>query len=104
MLNTATQRSTVTVDDRRAVFMAVRSRKARDILAMPNEVFIRNMLKDRMGWPRREPAPESVKAVTREMVASFKKAGEAALAGWKAKHPSVGVATKAAEPTTAAVA
>lgn len=83
------QRSTVTVDDRRAVFMAARARKPRDIAVVPNEVFIRNMLKDRMGWPHREPAPESIKAVTREMVASFKAAGAAALAEWKAKHPSV---------------
>ena len=80
------QRSTVTVDDRRAVFMATKARPQRDIMSVPNEVFIRNMLKDRMGWPHREPAPESIKAVTREMVASFKAAGDAA---WKAKHPDV---------------
>jgi len=86
---TLVQRSNVTIDDRRAVFVAARARKPRDIAAVPNEVFIRNMLKDRLGWPRREPAPESVKAVTREMVASFKKAADAALAEWKAKHPSV---------------
>ena len=71
-------RSNVTVDDRRAVFMAAWGRKPRDILAVPNEVFIRNMLKDRMGWPHREPAPESIKAVTREMVESFKVAANAA--------------------------
>jgi len=73
-----TQRITVTVDDRRAVFMAARARKPRDIMAVPNEVFIRNMFKDRMGWPHRDPAPESIKAVTREMVASFKVAANAA--------------------------
>jgi len=69
---TPVQRSNVTVDDRRAVFVAARTRKPRDIAAVPNEVFIRNMLKDRLGWPRREPAPESVKAVTREMVAALR--------------------------------
>ena len=68
----STQRSTVTIDDRRAVFVAVKTRKPRDIAAVPNDVFIRNMLKDRMGWPRREPAPESIKAVTREMAAAFR--------------------------------
>lgn len=67
------QRFNVTVDDRRAVFMAVNGRKARDVVAVPTEVFIRNMLKDRLGWARREPAPESIKAVTREMAATFKK-------------------------------
>ena len=49
MLNIATKRTTVTVDDRRAVFIAAKARKARDIVAMPTEQFIRNMLKDRLG-------------------------------------------------------
>lgn len=75
-----TQRTVVTVDDRRAVFIAAKSRKDRDILAVPNEVFIRNMLKDRMGWARREPAPQSIKDVTREMVATLKVAAQAAAA------------------------
>ena len=92
MLNTATKRTTVTVDDRRAVFMAVRGRKPRDVAAVPNEQFIRNMLKDRLGWRRREPAPESVKAVTREMVAGMKKAAADAFV------------KKAAEPTLATAA
>ena len=69
---TLVQRSNVTVDDRRAVFVAAKTRKPRDIAAVPNDVFIRNMLKDRMGWPRREPAPESIKAVTREMAAALR--------------------------------
>ena len=75
-----TQRTVVTVDDRRAVFIAAKSRTQRDILAVPNEVFIRNMLKDRMGWARREPAPQSIKDVTREMVATLKVAAAAVAA------------------------
>ena len=65
------QRSNVTVDDRRAVFVAAKGRKPRDIAAVPNDVFIRNMLKDRMGWPRREPAPEALKAAAREIAKSL---------------------------------
>ena len=68
---TLVQRSNVTIDDRRAVFVAARARKPRDIAAVPNEVFIRNMLKDRMGWPRREPAPEALKAAAREIAKSL---------------------------------
>lgn len=77
MLNTVAKRTAVTVDDRRAVFMAVKARPSRDLVAVPNEQFIRNMLKDRMGWPRREPAPEQVKAVAREMASAFHKAAMA---------------------------
>ena len=49
--STSTRRNVVTVDDRRVVFVAVKNCKQRDMVAIPNEVFIRNMLKDRMGWP-----------------------------------------------------
>lgn len=60
-------RTNVTVDDRRAVLVLAKNRKDSDILRVPQEAFIRNALKDRMGWPRREPAPEAVKLAAREM-------------------------------------
>ncbi len=66
------QRSNVTVDDRRAVFVAAKGRKPRDVVAVPNEAFIRHLLKDRMGWGHREPAPEALKAAAREIAASLK--------------------------------
>jgi hypothetical protein len=66
------QRSIVTVDDRRTAFVAAKGRKPRDIVNVPNEAFIRHLLKDRMGWGHREPAPESVKAVAREMAAALR--------------------------------
>lgn len=78
MLKTAVaKRTAVTVDDRRVVYMAVKARKPRELVAVPNEQFIRNMLKDRMGWPRNEPAPEQVKAVAKEMALAFHKAAMA---------------------------
>ena len=66
------QRSNVTVDDRRAVFVAAKGRKPRDMVAVPNEAVIRHLLKDRMGWGHREPAPEALKAAAREIAASLK--------------------------------
>ena len=74
------KRVTVTVDDRRAVFMAAKDRPQRLQVAVPNEQFIRHMLKDRMGWGHREPAPESVKAVAREMAHQLKVMADAAYA------------------------
>lgn len=70
--NTApAHRATVTVDDRRAVFVAAQARKGRAVAEVPHEVFIRNMLKDRLGWPRREPAPEGLKKAAREMASQL---------------------------------
>ena len=65
------QRSIVTIDDRRAVFVAAKGRKQRDVLIVPNEAFIRHLLKDRMGWGHREPAPEALKAAAREIAKSL---------------------------------
>ena len=63
------RRNTVDIDTRRAVIVIARSRKPKDVAEMNHETFIRNALKDKMGWPRREPAPESIKAAAREMAA-----------------------------------
>lgn len=71
MFIAAKKRTNVTIDDRRAVIVAGRSRKPADIAAVPHEQFARNMLKDRMGWPHRDPAPESVKAAAKELAATL---------------------------------
>lgn len=59
------KRSNVTVDDRRAVMAAVRGFKP--TLRETQEQFIRNTLKDRLGWPRREPAPASIIQAAKDM-------------------------------------
>ncbi len=59
------QRSNVTVDDRRAVMPLARAFKP--TLKLNREQFIRNALKARLGWPEREPAPESVMAAVKQM-------------------------------------
>ena len=62
MLKQAPQKRTVvTVDDRRAVLVIASARKPKDVAEVPHEAFIRNALKDRLGWPRREPAPQQLK-------------------------------------------
>jgi hypothetical protein len=62
MLKQAPQKRTVvTVDDRRAVLVMASARKPKDVNEVPHEAFIRNALKDRLGWPRREPAPQQLK-------------------------------------------
>jgi hypothetical protein len=66
------RKTTVDADTRRKVYMAARARKPQDAAKVPHEAFIRNLLKDTLGWPRREQAPESIKAVAREMAAKFK--------------------------------
>ena len=71
MLKQVTQRSTVTVEDRRHVLLASRGRKPADVAAVPHEQFIRNALKDRLGWPRREPAPEAVLKAAKELAAQL---------------------------------
>ena len=52
---------------------------------MNHETFIRNALKDKLGWPRRDPAPESIKVAAKEM-AAFLVARDKAAADAKAKE------------------
>jgi hypothetical protein len=67
-----TQRSTVTVEDRRAVLVATKARKPAEVAKVPHEVFLRHELKARLGWPQREPAPASVLAAVKEMAEKLK--------------------------------
>jgi hypothetical protein len=76
-MQTTTRKTIVDVDTRRKVFMLAKGRKPADVAKVPHEAFIRNLLKDTLGWPRREPAPESVKAVAKEMAAQFVAADKA---------------------------
>ena len=63
------KRTVVDVDTRRAVVTVARARKPRDVAEVPHEKFVRNALKDRLGWLRRDPAPESIKAAAKEIAA-----------------------------------
>ena len=63
------RRNTVDIDTRRNIVVIARARKPKEVAEVSHEQFIRNALKDKMGWPRREPAPESIKQAAREMAA-----------------------------------
>jgi len=103
-------RANVTIDDRRDVFAQARVRKAADIALMPQEAFIRTALKDRLNWPRRDPAPKAVLEAAKQMAAALapqlegtraeraRKVGEAALEAWKAKHPTATGVVAAEQP------
>lgn len=65
-------RTVVDVDTRRKVFMQAKARKPADVAKVPHEAFIRNLLKDCLGWKRSEPAPEGIKTVARQMAEQFK--------------------------------
>jgi len=78
------RRANVTVDDRRALIAIASGRKPKEVAEVTHEQFIRNALKDKMGWPRREPAPESIKVAAREM-AAFLVARDKEVAAAKAK-------------------
>jgi len=81
---TPVRRTTVDIDTRRNIVVIARSRKPKEVAEVSHEQFIRNALKDKMGWPRREPAPETIKAAAREM-ASFLVARDKEVAAAKAK-------------------
>lgn len=71
-MQVATRKDKVDVDLRRQVFVVAQGRKPKEVAKEPHEAFIRNTLKDKMGWPRREPAPESIKAAARAMAEQLK--------------------------------
>lgn len=83
MLKQATKRTTVCIDTRRTVNMLAMGRKPHDVAKEGHEQFIRNTLKDKLGWPRREPAPQVIKDAARSM-AAFLVARDKALADKKA--------------------
>lgn len=74
-------RTVVDVDTRRKVFMQAKARKPADVAKVPHEAFIRNLLKDCLGWKRSEPAPEGIKTVAKQMAEQFKAEDLARFAG-----------------------
>lgn len=70
-MHQAQRRTVVDIDTRRAVFMIAGARKANDVAKVPHDAFIRNALKDRLGWPRNEPAPDAIKAAAKAMAQQF---------------------------------
>jgi hypothetical protein len=95
------KRTTVDIDTRRTVAVLARSRKPQDVAREGHESFIRNALKDRMGWPKREHAPESIKQAAKEMAAYLVKR-DAEIAALKAKNKAEADAKKAKEEAEAA--
>jgi hypothetical protein len=71
-MQTANAKTVVDIDTRRKVFMAARGRKPQDVAKVPHEAFIRNLLKDCLGWKRDQPAPDHVKQVAKQMAEQFK--------------------------------
>ena len=63
------RRANVTVDDRRALIAIASGRKPKEVAEVPHEQFIRNALKDRLNWPRRDPAPQAVLDAAKQMAA-----------------------------------
>jgi hypothetical protein len=74
MLKITNTRTNVTVDDRRAVIVIARNRKAKDISNVSQEVFIRRALKERLGVAFNQPAPDAIKTAAREMAFSLDRA------------------------------
>lgn len=68
-----TKRTIVDIDTRRKVIMATKARKPSDVARTPHEVFARHMLKSIMGWGNREQAPDSIKAVSRDIAKTLNK-------------------------------
>lgn len=95
MQTQAQKRTVVDIDTRRTVVMLARSRKPHEVAKEGHEKFVRNTLKDRMGWPRHEPSPEVIKQVAKEIAATLE-ARDKALAEQKAA-----AAKKAAEAVPA---
>jgi hypothetical protein len=89
---TVVRRNTVDIDTRRSVFMLAAARKPADVAKEPHEAFVRHTLKNRMGWPQREPAPQSIKdaakAIAAQLVARDQAAKDAELAAKAKTEPA----------------
>lgn len=88
-------RTVVDVDTRRKVFMQAKARKPADVAKVPHEAFIRNLLKDCMGWKRSEPSPESIKTVAKQMAEQFVAADKAKAAAQHAAKMAAAAKTEA---------
>ena len=83
---TVAPKTVVCADTRRAVFMIAKARRKDDVLKEKHEDFVRRTLKERMGWPKREPAPESIKLVAKEIAATLIRMEKEAAAAKEAKQ------------------
>lgn len=79
------RRNIVDIDTRRSVVMSAQGRKPSEVMEVAHEQFIRNTLKDKMGWPRSEPAPEAIKVAAREMALRLVSRDQAAAVKQKAR-------------------
>lgn len=66
------RRSTVTVEDSRAVLLLAKARKPADVKTVKQEDFIRRELKSRLGWPQNEPASDALKQAARKIADTLK--------------------------------
>lgn len=80
------KRTTVTVDERRKVFVLAKSRNAKDRAKLPDEAFIRQQLKSSMGYGPKDSAPDSIKSVAKEMAQKILAEAKAAADAAKAKE------------------
>lgn len=92
------RRTTVDVDTRRSVFMLAAARKGQALLEEKHEDFIRRALKDKLGWLRREPAPQAIKDAAKAIAAQLLARDKAAADLQQAKDAAVaqGIADNAA--------
>ena len=66
-----TRKTTVDIDTRRTVFMIAKARSKGDVVKVPHEAFVRNLLKSKLGWPKNEPAPDAIKVVAKAVAAQL---------------------------------
>lgn len=79
------RRTTVTVEDSRAVMLLAKARKPKDIAVVKQEDFIRRELKSRLGWPQAEPASQALKDAARKIADNLKQQAKEAEAAKAAK-------------------
>jgi len=95
MIKLQTRRTVVDIDTRRRIVMTARARKPQEVANVSHEQFVRHLLKDTMGWPRREPAPESIKVAAKEIAAVLVKRDiDAAIARQAAKEAEAAAKAK----------
>lgn len=80
MLQAQVKRTNVTIDDRRAVIVLTRNRPQADVDKVSHEQFLRRALKDRLGWPQRDPAPQAVLDAAKQMAKALGPSQEVATA------------------------
>ena len=70
-MQSTARKTVVDIDTRRTVFMLATARKPVEVIKESHENFVRHTLKSRLGWPQREPAPQSIRDAARAMAAQL---------------------------------